>query len=489
MRKFLIILLILILLLFFYCLFFRKGGCCIGVKPTDTTVQKHWISWNLLFTPSSSNTSSGVIQDFETYLTNYVKSQNPSASLTFHLLSCPCDTLLTNLDATLLYGSGNSVQPPPTSPNPGPKGDYTLGNNLAMYIPGYLDTNQVKTQANPADSGIIMVPHLGPPSPPGNGSLNSRYKVLAVIDTGLDTTTFEVTYPKTVWGGNVLWQDAKKPTLFDVVIDESGGTLQDGIIGNITSLKHGTAVTQIVLSQIYHLDQSRIPKIMSIRAFDDSEKGSIYTVSCALSYAIQNKADFINASWGYFGKEDSVLKRYVRMANDSSIRVIAAAGNTPGIHDPTKVCNSTTNIPNPANNLNTLLTRDTLFFPACFAWEYNNLVSVTQVYRVSAHPPPPPPLDLIPCYYQNYSSSYITLGAYEPPLSTVSTTCCTFDIPFLTRPIEGSSFATPAMTAIFIAKMDPTTPIKSWISSHASQMASMNYVNKGYYFTFQEEHR
>src|ERR1700685_920772 len=131
MRKFLIFLLILILLLFLYCYFFRKGGCCItGSHSRDLVTVKHWISWNLLFTPSSLNTSNGVVQDFENYLTHYADSVNREANLPCTMLYCPCGSLLTNIDATLVYGSGNPVPPPPTKPNPGPSGDYTLAKNL-----------------------------------------------------------------------------------------------------------------------------------------------------------------------------------------------------------------------------------------------------------------------------------------------------------------------------------------------------------------------
>ncbi len=225
---------------------------------------------------------------------------------------------------------------------------------------------------------------------------------------------------------------------------------------------------------------------MSIRAFDDSEKGSIYTVSCAMSYAIQKKADYINASWGYFGQEDPVLKNYTSKANSNNIRMIAAAGNTPGKHDPGKVC--TTNTANPANNLDKLHKLDTvLFYPACFAPEFKNLVSVTQVDLTTSMLVPPPPAlkNLFPCFYQNYSSNYITVGAFEPPTSVNVNSCCTFKIPFLNQNIEGSSFATPAMTAIFMARLGDQD-IKSWIRLNASTMLNKTYTDGGFYFTFHQ---
>jgi Subtilase family len=489
MRKLLIFLLILIFLFFLYCFFVRKGGCCISSKisPVDSpqTVE-HWINWNILFTTGSITNSGQMIQQFEDSLNKYVKGYNPSASLSFKYHHCPCDTLLTNMDATLAYGSGNSVPPPPVKPSPGPKGDYTLGNNFNMYIPSYLDSNRFDT-SNMKKYNVRMDVQFGSPVI-GTTVTKTKNNVLAVIDTGLDSVLFNYSFPQTVWAGNLLWQDPAKPTLFDVVIDETTGTLKDGTPGvSGNPVKHGTAATEIALTQIFSLDRKRIPQIMSIRAFDDSEKGSIYTVSCAMSYAIQKKADYINASWGYFGQEDPVLKNYISKANNNEIRIIAAAGNTPGKHDPSKVCS--TNTANPVNNLDMLNQMDTiLFYPACFAPEFKNLVSVTQVDLTSSMLVPQPPAlkNLFPCFYQNYSSNYITLGALEPPTTANANECCTFKIPFLDQNIEGSSFATPAMTAHFMASMANDQDIKSWIRSNAPSMLSKKYTEGGYYFTFHQ---
>ncbi|HTB25569.1 MAG TPA: hypothetical protein VK711_09360, partial [Puia sp.] len=104
MRKLLIFLLILIFLFFLYCFFIKKGGCCIGSKisPADSTkTVEHWINWNILFTTGSIANSAQTIQQFEDSLNKYAKGYNPTASLSFKYHHCPCDTLLTNMDATL----------------------------------------------------------------------------------------------------------------------------------------------------------------------------------------------------------------------------------------------------------------------------------------------------------------------------------------------------------------------------------------------------
>ncbi len=449
MRKLLIILLILIFLFFIYCFFFRKGGCCIaGTGGHDTLVVKHWITWNLLFTPSSVATSAKTIGDFEDSLTKYVKGIDPDASLSFEFHYCPCDSLLTNMDATLVSGSGKTISPPPTTPNPGPSGDYTLAKNLDTYMAevsdsanSVLDSLHIKNQ----DTSVLTIGRTG----------TIFDKTLAVIDTGLDTFLYKKVYPNTIWNGNMLWQDPAKSTLFDVVLGEPTNTLLDN-----NEVKHGTAVTYIAVSQtqITRRQNVNFPKIMSIRAFDKDEKGSIYTVSCALSYAIQHKADYINASWGYFGAQDPVLRRYINSADRASIRIIAAAGNSPIVHESVNICKKQKN---DLNDLDRLDTRDSLFYPACFASTVNNIVSVTQL---SPNTPAVFP-NVIPCYYQNFSSNYITVGAYDKNIQ--NNVCCTFSIPFLLRSVEGSSFATPAVTGFLMTNVTKKSEnIKLYITTH-----------------------
>jgi hypothetical protein len=444
-----IIFLLLLLLLYCYC-------CHRGRKEQETV--KHWISWNILFTPSSLPTSPSVKDAFETYLNNYVHSYDPSATLTFQYVYCPCDSLLTNIDATLVYGSGNSIPPPPTKPNPGPNGDYTLAENLDMIVPDIKGENFIDT-ANliPDNVQLTTVP---------------ARKTLAVIDTGLDTLLFHMAYPNAVWAGDLLWQEVGRPTIFNVVLGESTGKLMDN-----NFVKHGTAATGITLSQIGHNAPGMTPRIMSIRAFDSAERGSIYTVSCALSCAIQQRADFINASWGYFGEEDTVLKKYLFQANDSGIRIIAAAGNTPGNHFANSVCNTTKN---DLNDLGRLKMHDSLFYPACFAPIIPNLVSVTQLNKVNSNEHP-----FIPCFYQNYSSDYITVGAVETAATFEN--CCSFKVPFLGRPIEGSSFATPVITGILMSSaLNRNDPIKLFIRTHKDGQTPEPFTDQGDYFFYNQ---
>ena len=463
-----IIFLLLFLLLYCYCSHkygycSPKYGYCSCKDSSRRETVKHWINWNILFTAASKSQSQTIVQDLENYLIEYVHAKDPYAKLEFNLQYCPCDSLITNIDATLLWGSGKPVTPPGTVPSPGPQGDYVLSNNLGLNMPDYVDSNYVNLDSLTVDTSTMVA---ATPS----SQLN---RTLAVIDTGLDTLLFNQAYPNTVWGGNLLWQDAAKPTLFDVVPGESQSILMDQ-----NYVKHGTAATWIALSQIKRTQPSRIPQIMSIRAFDDSERGSIYSVSCALSYAIQHHADYINASWGYYGKEDIMLRNYLLKADRQSIHIIAAAGNTPGSHDPAQICNT---VENKLNSLDWLNSTGVLFYPASLAPFIRNLVSVTQLDTVTSTNPQ----KVVPCFYQNYSHNYITVGVLED--SPPNGRCCIFHIPFLERPIEGSSFATPTMTGIIMSSMlDNSLGIKQFIDRNAFKSKD-RYTIHGNYFIYSEQ--
>jgi hypothetical protein len=450
----------LLLLLLFYCY------CVNRHSKRSTTVARHWLSWNVFFNPGPmSGQRQNDIQTFENYITAYVHGIDPSAIVLFELNHCPCDTLLTNIDATLVTGSGTTYPPPPSKPNPVPSGDYILADNLELSIPDYQhpdSPNAINQLFKDTATDLIARAVAGARLP----------RKLAVIDTGLDTLTFNIAYPLTVWNGNLLWQDRSTTTLFNVVPNELNQLIDDNPV------RHGTAVTSIALNQIFKTNSMVIPQIMSIRAFDNQEKGSIYSASCALSYAIQQHADYINASWGYYGKEDEVLKYYIKKADSQNIRILAAAGNTPGHHESTDVCSQ---VINNQNDLNRLKGQDSLFYPACFAPGVQNVVSVTQLNQINTSS-----TDIsIPCNFQNYSGYFITVGVVHntPP----NEGCCKFNIPFLNLPIEGSSFATPTMTGLVMSASEMLTgsiSIKAYITLKARHTSPPKYTERGNYFTF-----
>jgi hypothetical protein len=198
--------------------------------------------------------------------------------------------------------------------------------------------------------------------------------------------------------------------------------------------KHGSGVTALALHSI--METGPFPQLMILKALDSNNKGSSFTVSCALSYAIQHHAAVINASLGYYGTAsvvDPVFRYYIDLCNQAHpapIPIFVAAGNALGDHTSDKICYVT--------NSN-LLNDERSFYPACFTPDFGNVVSVTGLRNLQTA-----------CFYQNYSDEYVSLGVLNTQLD--NQWCCSFYVPFFDRTYrgyEGSSFATPVACGRF----------------------------------------
>lgn len=96
---------------------------------------------------------------------------------------------------------------------------------------------------------------------------------------------------------------------------------------------HGTYVSKILMNSI---PSSANVALMDLRIFDENGNGNLFDALCAIEYAIKNKADYINLSWGYYrdyynhpiaNKSDNLLLDYILKARSAKIPVFASAGN------------------------------------------------------------------------------------------------------------------------------------------------------------------
>lgn len=385
-------------------------------RPYNPQAAK-WLDWNILFKPGTNTDSQGLVMTkLNQYIRDYINTYNRSTGNHFavdqYLFSCPCDSLLWNLSAVPLAGSGQAPVPPPNPKSGGGMGGS--GDAIA-----YANTNNSFTIDSTMAQGDTVYTN-------GKVQLEASSvddsKILAVMDTGLDSTLFEKKFAGLLWSApegqtlrNFQYFNNKKP--FDYYFDDETN-------------KHGTAVTAIALRALEIMKPSSHvkPRVMVLKVLDNHKTGSTFTVSCALSYAIQKQATLINASLGYYstGEVDSVLRHYLKLCSQlgpHQIPVLAAAGNLPGIHDK-PLCQDAHN----GNELN----RTRLFYPACFNVDFTNIISVTGLGSSGTA-----------CFYQNYSSSFVTVGVVTNPGSG---NCCKFPVEFLKSGYEGSSFATPVIS-------------------------------------------
>lgn len=396
-------------------------NCCIHLSCTrfknNSSVQSYGpsspdsiISWNVLFKPGTDKANrDNIIDNIGKAIKDYYNGLNANGTTYtpkfFPPVFCPCDTLLYNLDFYPVDGTGKSVTtPPPSKPGPAGSGDYA--NVVAI-------TDNIPINNEPL--GEIDFSQYGKDSVVVKNIVSDSAKKIAIIDSGIDSSLFTKDIK------NVIWTDPFSSTLFNFLPRQSLKDLFDG-----TREKHGSAVAAIIIKAMD--DVTRYPKLMILKALDNNKRGSIFSVSCALSYAIQKRADIINLSLGYYGEPDAVLNHYLGLSvsPEKTIEIFTAAGNTPGNHNATNICNSTFN--------NNLLSLNRKFYPACSVNEFNNMTSVTQLSKPD-----------VACFYQNYSNEFITLGVYD------KTNCCAVKVDFLSQIpnyYEGSSFATPIASGL-----------------------------------------
>ncbi|MEO6720812.1 MAG: S8/S53 family peptidase [Ferruginibacter sp.] len=384
---------------------FSAAGCSSNSKPpTDQRNFKddsNTISWNILF-PATTNLNTRLERitkikaDITEFYNGYNKQNNTKYTVVFDRPRfCPCDSLLFNLNFLAIDGEGESLTRGQPQPKPAGEGDL-----VSVNIPV---TDNSKVTEN-SDNKPVNI----------NKSKIDDSKILAIIDSGIDPELFPNDFAR------LIWLDPSALTLFNFIPGENRYDMQDR-----TSVKHGTAVATIVYDAMKNYNKDKYSKLMILRALDQNNEGSIFSISCALSYANQKKATLINMSLGYYGAPDSILLHYLKLTKEHSIEVFAAAGNTRDNHTVLQLCDT-----NPNGNF----LGDTVFFyPACFTRNLSNITSVTQMNKVNT-----------PCYYQNFSNKFISLGIYD------TANCCKFPVRFSggTTFYEGSSFATPAASGL-----------------------------------------
>lgn len=218
---------------------------------------------------------------------------------------------------------------------------------------------------------------------------------------------------------------------------------------------HGSAVTAFIAKE---LEGAQVPyQIMPLKVLDKDLNGKLFNAACAMEYARQQmvkartakscRTDVVNLSWGYYGAPSIILKKMIKRLEDYKIVVVAAAGNDEAKSDE---CDSG------SNDDRNLDARTWKFYPASFTAERNlsNVFSVTTVSHPKNNRPRakgkimywPAPTDISACGGQNYGKKYVDIGVLGDSL-------CHFFVPYPTNApryrcwLEGSSFATPIMTA------------------------------------------
>ena len=369
--------------------------------PVDTSKQRP---------VGTYNNGQIAVHPLTTYLSDYLRGAIHAKkdffldSVQVHFCSCH-DTLLWNLTGNLnIGGTGQSAPSPPGPPPPIATGDAV----------STVDSNAI------ANSPSSNKPLLGGGVVDFGGQTQVTDSVLlAIIDSGIDPGLFSPAIY------NQLFASDGSGTVNFVPYAPTTGYKDDDPV------RHGSAVAAIALNAFYAKSSGeqwrKLPRLMVLKALDSTGRGSTFTVSCALSYAIRHKASLINLSLGYPNTRDQVIDHYLQLSARQKIPVVAAAGNTPGNHE-NALCS--THI-----NWHHELRPGNLFFPACQSIDPGYcIISVTGLSSAD-----------LPCQYQNFSSRYVSIGVVN---KTSPNSCCGFSPAFISSGyvLDGSSFATPVIS-------------------------------------------
>lgn len=247
-----------------------------------------------------------------------------------------------------IYTIGVIKDPPPGSA--APSGD-PLSLNYVIEIPPL--ENLVK-----ADST-----YFEKRNPEPGGVLGRNTVKIAVMDTGVDPAAA----PKLLDG--YLWKAGKVSPY--QCSRQLAGTY--GLNFYTPSLKmlepldeqgHGTHVTGIIIGVPGAKAgyQDGVPfQIITVKIIDDtSNSGTLFNAVCGLYYGLHQGAKVFNVSWGYLDtlrdKSYQIFEPFLKEARDSQAVVVAAMGNN-----------------------STYLNRKARFWPASFAENWENVISVGAV--------------------------------------------------------------------------------------------------------------
>jgi len=400
------------------------------------TAENRGLSLNILLKPGTSwGHSSSAIAGIESEIAKKVYEMNHDWKPRFWIFACKCDSTLFNLAATVVDGQDHGVSPPGGVPSTGGGGDIL-----------FVSTNfKLKRDSFPSeykfDSSRLEIHATG-----------SSEEILAIIDTGIDTTHFSKDIRKFIWTA---------PPGTQVLYNFLGGAYADNDFRDDYVKKHGSGVAGVIITA---LQNGIFPKLMILKALDSQKKGTTFTYNCALSYAIKNHAKVVNVSLGYEtkGTGDSVSYEYLRRCRDvapnKSIYVFTAAGNIDGSGD---ICAD-----GPSTNE---LTNSRRFYPGCFSTDFINVFNITGLTSEQKS-----------CRFQNYSDQFVTLGVLN------QTGCCKYVTQFFTFGFDGTSFATPAAAGMIMNchLNNPLLNIPACVQSLQQTAPSPFVTKQGHYLKY-----
>lgn len=189
------------------------------------------------------------------------------------------------------------------------------------------------------DPNFFLLPELEQVDPhPGFNQLPANFQVIpsgkpgapvvvAVLDSGVDPT-YQTTTDAGVMAPLYLWdRSASVAEAGCYPSAKYGWDFVNNDNAPVDDNSHGTHVASRIAEQL----RSNAPDVnyqfMALKMLDRNGVGNSFHASCAVLFAAEHGADVINASWGFYGERDRVLKRAFRYAQQQGVATMTSAGN------------------------------------------------------------------------------------------------------------------------------------------------------------------
>jgi hypothetical protein len=273
------------------------------------------------------------------------------------------------------------------------------------------------------------------PLQPQNIDGNKEKIIVAVLDTGFDTRLIDSKY---LWQGKAKRTDPKcykEITTGWNFIDNTGDFHDDSLN------KHGSIVSQYIINQFakspYHAVQ-----IMPLKTHDQKGIGDLFSVICAIHFAIVKGANIINASWGFYHYYMAFPIPYLKdlitvTLKQKGILFVTASGNKDDAEEviARQIYQDEYGVAISADQLRNLAIHN--FYPARLSSDDNSIITVGTTDGKTVSPT------------QNYSNTYADLGVLADEVTPDS---MKFRLPFAGGSsgdlISGSSFATAIASGV-----------------------------------------
>lgn len=167
-----------------------------------------------------------------------------------------------------------------------------------------------------------------------DGEIDGGFNNIVVLNDDMTLSSGGNTVP-TVFNNNENYTDAVDIFVLDTGLDNSNCIDNNNLrtlastdtcfdTANLDDNGHGTIGYNLISEGLS--DTSNI-KISLVKTFNNNGQGNLYKLVCGMYYSIDNNADIINISAGYYGEESSILTNTINVAIEQDIFICTAAGN------------------------------------------------------------------------------------------------------------------------------------------------------------------